>query len=71
MNLTSNNVHSNQGNLFDANVRDFLNEKDSDITIDELRSKIDEIEIKNLIKETDGLQKILFKIMCVCLRFID
>ena len=57
MNLTSNNVHSNQGNLFDANVRDFLNEKDSDITIDELRSKIDEIEIKNLIKETDGLQK--------------
>ena len=57
MNLTSNNVHSNQGNLFDANFRGFLNEKHSDITIDELRSKIDEIEIKNLIKETDGLQK--------------
>ena len=57
MNLTSNNVHSNQRNLFDANVRGFLNEKHSDITIDELRSKIDEIEIKNLIKETDGLQK--------------
>ena len=35
-----------------------LDEKHPDITIDELRSKIDKIEIKNLIKETVGSQKI-------------
>ena len=51
--LTSNNVHSNQGDLFDANVKDFLNKKHPDITIDELRSKTDKTEIKNLIKETN------------------
>ena len=44
--LTSNYVHSNQGDLFDTNVRDFLDEKHPD-----------EVEIKNLIKETVGLQK--------------
>ena len=50
--LTSNKVHSNQGDLFDANVRDFLDEKHPDIKIDELRSKIDKAELKSLIKET-------------------
>ena len=50
--LTSNYVHSNQGDLFDANVRDFLDEKHPDIKIDELRSKIDKAELKSLIKET-------------------
>ena len=58
MSLTSNNVYSNHRDLFDANVRDFLDEKQADITTDELRSKIEKIEIKNLIKETVGLQKI-------------
>ena len=52
MSLTSNKVHSNQGDLFDANVRDFLDEKHPDIKIDELRSKIDKAELKSLIKET-------------------
>ena len=57
LSLTSNNVYSNHRDLFDANVRDFLDEKHPDITTDELRSKIEKIEIKNLIKETVGLQK--------------
>ena len=52
MSLTSNKVHSNQGDIFDANVRDFLDEKHPDIKIDELRSKIDKAELKSLIKET-------------------
>ena len=52
LSLTSNKVHSNQGDLFDANVRDFLDEKHPDIKIDELRSKIDKAELKSLIKET-------------------
>ena len=56
LSLTSN-VHT-QGDFFDVNVRNFLDEKYQDITINELRSKIDKIEIRNLIKETVGSQKI-------------
>ena len=55
LSLTSN--LRTQGDFFDANVRNFLNEKHQDITIDELRSKIDKIEIRNLIKETIGSKK--------------
>ena len=31
--LTSSNVHSNQGDVFETNVRDFLDEKHPDITL--------------------------------------
>ena len=33
LSLTSSNVHSNQGDLFETHVRDFLDEKHPDITL--------------------------------------
>ena len=56
LSLTSN-VHT-QGDFADANVRNILDEKYRDTTIDQLRSKIDKIETRNLIKETVSSRKI-------------
>ena len=41
-------------NQFDQSLRDFLQEKYPATDLEELRSKIDEIEIKNTVKSTHG-----------------
>ena len=43
---------------FDQSLKDFLQEKYPDTDLEELRSKIDDIEIENIVKNTHGVRKI-------------
>ena len=43
---------------FDQSLKDFLQEKYPDTDLEELRSKIDDIDIKNIVKSTHGGFKI-------------
>ena len=43
---------------FDQSLKDLLQEKYPDTDLEELRSKIDDIETKNIVKSTRGGSKI-------------
>ena len=57
----------------ERDLRDFLQEKYPETDLEELRSKIDSVEIKNIIKSTDGnkIPRLIFLHQVLCIIQLD